>query len=399
MVLDALGSLIDKSLVVAEPVAEADSGAEPRYRLLETMRQYALDRLQAAGDDEATRTRHLDAFVALAEEARSESFGPLQGRLMKRLDLDLENLLAAHSWCGRLVDAGERDLRLVTGVFRYWLARALLSLGYRVTQEALLRSGSDGRDRLRREGLTQAGRLSARIGLHEQSIRAHAEAIDIAREIGEVDVLADALTFAGMSRTEVGDLTGARARIEEALTLSRRLGMQSERFGKAALALGELERLERNWARARAMYEAAHAQARGQGDLRLIGSSLNNLIMTSLAEGSTAGVREWLLESLELSEEVGANYQQLFPLLLSAGLAALRSDWESAARFEGAAIFHFAQLGWPLDPPDRAFADSFSARARAALGDAAFERALAQGRALAVDQALAEMRQYLNLMP
>jgi len=394
-VLDALGSLVDKSLVVAEP--EADG--EPRYRLLETMRQYALDRLQAAGDDEATRTRHLDAFVALAEEARSESFGPLQGRLMKRLDLDLENLLAAHSWCARIADGGERDLRLVTGLFRYWLARALLSLGYRMTQEALLRRGSESRDRLRREGLTQAGRLSARIGLHEQSIQAHDEAIAIAREIGAPDVLADALTFAGMSRTEYGDLAGARLRIEEALTLSRPLGTGSERFGKAALALGELERLEGHWAQARALYQVAHAQARGQGDLRLIGSSLNNLIMTSLAEGSTAGVREWLLESLQMSEEVGADYQRLFPLLLSAGLAALQSDWESSARFEGAAIFHFAQLGWPLDPPDRAFAESFSSRTRAALGDVAFERALADGRALAVDQALAEMRQYLNQMP
>ncbi len=113
-VLDALGSLVDKSLVVAEPQATG----EPRYRLLETMRQHALDRLQAAGDADVTRTRHLDAFVALAEQAKSESFGPQQGRLMRRLDLDLENMVAAHAWCDRLAGGGERDLRLVTGLFR-----------------------------------------------------------------------------------------------------------------------------------------------------------------------------------------------------------------------------------------------------------------------------------------
>ena len=392
MVLDALGSLVDKSLVVVE----SETGGELRYRLLETMRQFALDRLEAAGDGDATRSRHLDVFVALAEQARSESFGPQQGLLMKRLDLDLENLLAAHAWCGRIAEGGERDLRLVTGLFRYWLNRALLSLGYRVTQEALLRKGSAGRDGLRREALTQTGRLSARIGLYQQSIQAHDEAIAIAREIGAADALADALTFSGMSRTEHGDLAGARVLMEEALALAQQLGTGTEQFGKAALAMGELERLEGNWTGAQSLYYAALAQARQQGDLRLIAAGLNNLIMTTLSQGNTTGVREWLLESLAFSAETRAHYQRLFPLLLSAGLAALRGDWDESARFEGAATFHFEQIGWPLDPPDKAFVATFSARARAALGEAAFERSLAAGRALALDQALAQMRQYLN---
>ena len=394
-VLDALGSLVDKSLVVPE----ADTAGEPRYRLLETMRQHALDRLEAAGDGDTTRTRHLDVFVALAEQARSESFGPHQGRLMIRLDLDLENLLAAHAWCDRVAGGGERDLRLVTGLFRYWLNRALLSLGYRVTQEALRRAGPEGRDRLRREALTQAGRLGARIGLYEQAMQSHEEATAIAREIGTPEVLADALTFSGMSCTEQADLVGARVRIEEAAVLSRQLGTGSEQFGKAALALGELERLEGNWTRAQSWYEAALAQARQQGDLRLIGSGLHNLIMTSLAQGNTTGVRERLLESVAVSEELTVSYQRLFPLILCAGLAALRGDWERSARFEGVATFHIAQLGWPLDPPDRAYVESLSNRTRAALGDAAFERLHATARGLPLEEALAQMRQYLREEP
>ena len=317
-VLDALGSLVDKSLVVAEPQATG----EPRYRLLETMRQHALDRLQAAGDADVTRTRHLDAFVALAEQAKSESFGPQQGRLMRRLDLDLENMLAAHAWCDRLAGGGERDLRLVTGLFRYWLNRALLSLGYRVTQEALRRPGAGGRDRLRGEALTQAGELGARTGLFEQAMQAHDEAIAIARELGAPDILAHALTLSGLSRVEQGDLVGARVQLEEALGLSREVGSESGPFGKAALALGELERLEGNWTRALSLYEAALAQTRQQGDLRLIAFCLNNLVMTAIAQGSTAGVRERLLQAVALDEETFDinRYGRVFPLFVSAGL-------------------------------------------------------------------------------
>jgi tetratricopeptide (TPR) repeat protein len=391
-VLDALGALVDKSLVVVEP----DTGAEPRYRLLETMREFALDRLGAAGDGDATRTRHLDAFVALAEQARSESYGPQQGRLMERLDLELENVLAAHAWCERMVDGGgERDLRLVTGLFRYWLNRALLLLGYRVTQEALSRAGGAGHDRLRREALTHAGRLASRIGQYPQAMQAHDAAVALARGIGAADILSDALTFFGMSCAEQGDFAAARVRVEEAFALSRQLGADNEKFGKAALALGELERLDGHWSRAESLYEAALAQARRQGDIRLIGSNLHNLVMTALAQDSTDRVREWMLEAAGL-ELAAAPYQRVFPLLLCAGLAAVQGDWEESAMFEGVAMFHFGQLKWPLDPADKVFVESFTARTRAALGDSAFERSRAVGRAWPLEEALARMRLYVE---
>jgi len=81
------------------------------------------------------------------------------------------------------------------------------------------------------------------------------------------------------------------------------------------------------------------------------------------------------------------------------GEPALRGDWERSARFEGAATFHFAQLGWPLDPADKAYVKSVSARTRAALGDARFEQLLATGRELALDEALAQMQQYVKEEP
>jgi predicted ATPase/DNA-binding winged helix-turn-helix (wHTH) protein len=396
-VLDALGSLVDKSLVVVE----AQAGGEPRYRLLETMRQYGIDRLEAEGDRDSARRRHLDVYVALAEQARSGLLGPEQGRLMRRLDLELDNVLAAHAWCAHIVGGGERDLRLVTGLYRYWLNAALISLGHKVTQEALCRPGAESRERLRCEALTRAGNLGGRMRRFEQAMQAHDEAIAIARELGAPELLAETLTRSGSTRVEQGDLVGARLQLEEALGLSQQVGIESEPFGRAALALGELERLEGHWVRAESLYEASLSYARQQGDAHLMGFGLVDLVMTAMAQGRTAGVRERLIEAAALYEQTFAinRYGRLFVLILCAGLAALRGDWELAARFEGAATFHFAQLEWPLDPPDRAYVQSVSARARAALGDAAFERALAQGRALSLDDALAQMRKYLNEHP
>ena len=394
VVLDALGALVDKSLVVAEPQA-AD---EPRYRLLETMRHYALDLLETAGDDNVTRTRHLDAFVALAERAKSESYGQQQARMMQRLDLDLENVLAAHVWCGHVASGGgERDLRLVIGLFRYWINRALLSLGHRITREALDRSGAAGGDELRREALTIAGRLAAQLGLHDLAEQAHEDAIGIARRIGAAQMLADALTWAGAFRVEREDLALARLQMEEALEWARQVGSESEAFGTAALGLSELERFEGHWSRAEEFAEVSLAIARRKGDLRRIATNLINLIMSSTAQGRTDGVRDMLLEAMALGEHLSVVYGRVIPLMLCAALAGLQRDWERSARYEGAARFQFVQLGWPLDnPADRAYLEAFSSRTRAALGDVAFERAREAGRALPLDEVIYEVREYLT---
>jgi len=394
-VLDELGALVDKSLVVAEP----DTLGEPRYRLLETMRHYALDRLDAARDGEATRARHLDVFMTLAEQAKTELLGPHQGQWLRRLDLDHENILAAHGWCQRLADGGERDLRLVTGLGRYWNQRALLSLGYRVTDEALRRPGAERRDRLHCEALRQLGQLGSRIGLYAQAMQAHLEAVAVGREIGVTDSLAYALSGLGISYFEQGDLVGARGPLEEALALVQESEGDSYVFEVVANALGELERLEGHWAVARSLYESALPRSRQRGDLRGIEVNLGNLLMTVIAQGHVTGAREWFIELFALQDELGNESEPMLLLLCCAGIEAVQERWQQSARLEGAATFHLAQIGYPLDATDKAFMDSFSARTRAALGDAAFEAAQASGRNLTSEEALAELHQWLRTAP
>jgi hypothetical protein len=107
-----------------------------------------------------------------------------------------------------------------------------------------------------------------------------------------------------------------------------------------------------------------------------------------------------LLEAMELGEHVTAVYGQAIPLMLCAALAEVHGDWEQSARYEGAARFQFVRLGWSLDDPaDRIYLESFSSRTRAALGDFAYETAREAGRALPLEEALRQVREYLSQQP
>jgi hypothetical protein len=119
--------------------------------------------------------------------------------------------------------------------------------------------------------------------------------------------------------------------------------------------------------------------------------------MSATAQRRSEGVREMLREVMALGEHVTVVYGQVVPLMLCAALAGLECDWERSARYEGAARFQFVRLGWLLDnPADRAYLEALSARTRTALGDVAYEQARDAGRALPLDEALRQVRQYLS---
>jgi len=132
-VLDLIADLVDKSFVMV--VAEGG-----RYRLLETVRQYADERLTQSEEGDATRSRHLAFFLALVEKVAPELLGPEQAAGLQRLDLERENVLSAHGWSLRMDGGAEQDFRLVHAIKHYWFRRGLLNLGYRVTVEAVAKS-------------------------------------------------------------------------------------------------------------------------------------------------------------------------------------------------------------------------------------------------------------------
>jgi predicted ATPase/class 3 adenylate cyclase len=387
-VLDLLADLVDKSLVMVE----ADGG---RYRLLETVRQYAQERLNESGDGDQVRTRHLAYYLAFAETARPELIGPEQGAWLPRLDLERENFLSAHAWCGHAEGGAELGLRLASAVKPYWLNRGLLGLGYRITLEALARAGAQERSLTRCRGLSNAGQLSYFMGRYGEARGYLEESLAIAREIGDKGRVALVLQPLGMAALGQGDVATARTHLEEALALARELGNKRE-IAAAINALAQLHRMEGDLQTAAPLYEAFLAIARELGDRDTVAIGLLNLAMVAIGNGSRHHARRMLLEVLAIAEEIGSKPAGQSALEVSACLAALREEWQRAALFFGTAEAQSERTGLHRDPADEAFLAPLIAKVRAALGSAPFGAAEAAGRALSYEDAMVEARAWLE---
>ena len=387
-VVDLLTQLVERSLAVLE----SEGG---RYRLLETVRQYAQQRLNDSGEEEQTRAHHLAFYVGLAEKARPELVGPHQGAWLARLDLERENLLTAHAWCDKTEKGAELGLRLVHAVKPYWLNRGLLGLGHRVTMEALTRAGAQEHSLARWGGLADAGQLTFFMGHYAEARKYLEESLGIARAIGDTRSVAAVLQPLGMACLGQGDVPTARGHLQEALTLARELGNKRE-LAAAINALAQLHRMEGELDAAEPLYEQFLTLARDLRDREIIAIGLLNLAMVSIGRGAGERAREMLLEVLSIAEEIGSKAAGQSLLDVAAGLGALREKWERTALFFGAAEAQTGQTGLHRDPADEAFLTPLIAMARAALGPAAFGAAEVAGHSLSYNEAITEARAWLE---
>ncbi len=387
-VLDLLAHLVEKSLVVVEPDGE-------RYGLLETVREYAQQRLAASGEEADARSRHLAFYLALAEAARPQLVGPAQGTWLARLDLERENLLSAHAWCDRAPEGAEVGLRLASSMRRYWIYRGLMGLGHRVTTEALGRRGAEARTPARLQALFDAGQLCVWMGRYAEAQQHLEECLAMARDGGDRQMVAQVLQPLGMMAFGQGDLAGARRHSEEALALAREFGNKRE-LAAALNALAQLDRAEGRLDAAEPLYADTLALARELDDRQSIAIALLNLAMVSIARGYGDRARAMLLEASAIVDEIGSRPLGQSVLEVCAGLSAFDREWERAARLFGAVEAQAEETGLHRDPADEAFLAPLVDRARQALGPAAFAVAEAAGRALGYDAAMAEARAWLE---
>ncbi|CAG1009518.1 Putative HTH-type transcriptional regulator [Burkholderiales bacterium] len=390
-VLDLLTHLVDKSLVAMD----ADAS---RYRLLETVREYALARLDESGDGDAARTSHLRHFVALAEAALPRLSGPDQGTWLARLDLERENLLAAHAWAARAQDGGEVGLRLAYAVGNYWFVRGQPGLGLRLSAEALARPGAQQRSLARALALFDAGWHCCHVGRYDDAHSLLEESLAIARELGDRRHSARVLQPLGMAAFGRGDRGAARAHLREAVELARETGDKRDLAG-ALTGLAQLHRVEGELDSAEPLYVRAVALAREIGDRESVAIGLLNLAMVSIGRGTGDRARPMLVEIVTIATEIGSKPVGQSALDVSAGYGAWLNEWERAARIYGAAEGQAVEIGLQRDPTDEAFLLPLIARAREALGAEAFERLARAGRALSYEQGIAEARAWLVCAP
>jgi non-specific serine/threonine protein kinase len=385
-VVDLLGHLVEKSLVAVDALGE-------RYQLLETVRQYALERLEESGEASAVRDRHLAFHLDLAAKARPELVGRRQAAWLARLDQERENLLSAHSWCGRTEGGEETGLRLVSTIKNYWLNRGLLGLAHNVMVEALDRAPA--RNAARCRTLFEAGQVGYFMGRYPEARRHLEESIAIGRELGDHTVAGRALQPLGMACLGQGDLRAARAHLEEGLVCARELG-DARNVAAAVNAMAQLHRVEGDLDGAEPLLDQVLGLARGLEDRESIAIAQLNLAMTAVERRDGARAAALLVEAIAVAQATGSKPVGQSVLEVCAGLAAMRGEHATAARFYGTAEAQAAQTGIHRDPADEAFLAPWMQTARAALRDPAFAAAEADGRALAYEEALREAQAWLT---
>ena len=391
-VIDAVGVLCDKSLVVVEPLADGSV----RYRLLDTMRHFALEHLRAANEEALARELHLAHFLGLSEAAAEALAGPRQGEWLARLDRDRDNLFAAHVACDGSADGVERGLRLANALIRYWFNRDALLLGQRVMAEALARPGSGEPSPRRALAHVNHGRMLSFRGLDAEAADAFRRAIDSGRGCGAMDVVVEAMGRLGYAHMALNERAAARATLEEACAIANDLEGDRRPGAIANSNLAELERLEGNFDAARSRYEASLAIHAAKGDRQATMICLNNLAMAALALKALPEVRERSRASLLICDELDSRRGRLVVMEVCAGLAAELEDWEHAVRFDTAARRLTAAMGRRRDVVDEAFLAPRVGKARKALGRRPAQACDAQAEALDYDAAIEAMHDWLD---
>ncbi len=396
-VLDLLSHLVDKNLAVYEE----DEHGHGRYRLLETVRQYARDSLMQTGTGEAGRMRHRDYFLSLAEEAKTNLRGPEQGRWLDTLESEHGNLRAALEWCldnddkkeegegaqRNGVSSAQAGLRLAGALYLFWSTRGYFSEGRERAAAALSRSGAQGRTRARADALHGAGTLAWMQCDHASAQALFEESLALKRELGDKQGMAASLNNLGGMAKQQGDNASARTLFEESLALRREGGDK----GGIAVSLGNLGLVasdQGDLASGRALYEESLAIAREVGDKRLMGVVLVNRARLACQEKDYAASWSCLAEGLSLCRALGERRMTFFALEGCAALARAQERPQRAVQLYGASDGLRTAIGVPLPPDRREEVDQDLAALRATLGAEAFDSAWAAGRALTWERAI-----------
>jgi non-specific serine/threonine protein kinase len=296
-VLDLLSALVNKSLVLLEEAA-----GFPRYRLLETVRQFAEEHLVAAGEATLLPDRHLAHFLALAEEAAPQLTGPEQGIWLARLEREHDNLRAALHWA-REQEVAELSLRLAGALWRFWYRRGYRSEGREWLRLALALPGP-ATPAVRAMALHGAGLLAHHQGDEAEAQRLHEASLTLQRELGDSRGIATSLNALGNVALRLGDRARAKTLYAEALDLRRAAG---DRWGIASSFnnLGNVAHDQGDLGQAMALYQESLALRRELGDKRDIAASLNNMAGVMSDQGDHAQSTALYSEALALWRELG----------------------------------------------------------------------------------------------
>jgi len=323
-VLDGLAALVDQSLVRREE----EPGGEPRFTMLETIREYSLERLEASGEAATMRRHHAAYYLVLAEQADQGLHGPQQAAWTARLEREHDNLRAALAWSQGTAGSAEVGLRLVGALTWFWRIRYYQSEGRRWSQSALALPNAAQHPAARAKVLNGAGYLTAEQGDLVAALSLQEESLALFRTLGDKRGSAETLAELGATAVAQGDYPRAALLCEESVALYQELG---DRRGSAwpLLWLGNAVGTRGDYARAMALFEESLARYQEAGDIGGIGLALSNLGGTVLNQGDYVRAEALCQEALTLFREVGLEH--MIPVVL-VGLGCVAYEQGDAAR-------------------------------------------------------------------
>jgi predicted ATPase/class 3 adenylate cyclase len=295
-ILDGLASLVDKSLIRrVEP-----PGRPSRFSMLETIREFGLERLEASGDLEPVRRRHAEHFLGLAEEAEPHLTAKDQGEWLDRCDTEHANIRAALRWA---IDRGDADRaqEAAGALWRFWQQRGHLAEGLRWLQEVLAMPSGQGRTAARAKALAGAGGVAWWTD-RGASRAVYEEALAIERELGDPTRLAEALYNQAFAVAAEDDWEAAARLLDESLALFRQIGDEA-RAARILLLQVVPDASAGAWDRVVARIEEAAAIWRRLGDRLNLAFGLIWLAFAYGRAGRRADARATALEALELFRE------------------------------------------------------------------------------------------------
>ena len=380
--LDLLGRLVHKSLVVAEAVG----GGALRYRMLEPVRQYARARLDEGGEGEKVLREHAVFYLALAEEAEPEINGADRDAWRAYLETEHGNLRAALRWSLENGDP-QTALRLAGAIFWFWFHRGYWREGRGWLEEALTLPCASAPTAARADALTGLGILAWLQGDHDAARFRLEESLALCRELGYRQGLVQPLHFLSMEMLGRGDEAAARALAEESVEVARE---GEERFDLAmALAnLGLAAHTQKDYAVARPVLEECAEICRKIGDNWLLSLPYRHLGYMELREGNHERATALFEEGLNALRGVEEKWFVARAVETAAIAAAVRGDCGRAARLFGAGEALREAVGASVQEFYRPDYDRGVAAARASLGEPAWGAALAEGKAMSSGEAV-----------
>lgn len=428
-VLEQLQGLVDKSLVNVE---HGNSSTDTRYRLLETIREYGFEKLREAGEDNQIRTRHLEFFVQLVEQAKDRLRSSEQELALRELDAEYGNLRSALEWA--MESDPVRALQLSADMGRFWEARGYIREG-RVAIEKALGKALTASNELRARGLYWVSGFADREGDYAKAKAAIEESLQLSRksedkegiasallvlanvvwvqgdfaaaeatyeeliahyqELGDKHALAVVLTNLGNAVIRTGDYAAARRYEEESVAIFREL----EDHRSLVMALNNLgvvaeEQGDRD--AARRFYEECISLSRQLGEKTFIVYALNGLGHVLCLQGDLSLAWRYYRESLLLAEQTAEKRMIAYGLEGFAKVAIRLGTMETAVRLIGAANSLRQEIGAPLDPAEQAELDQDLLAIHNSLEEKEFAVAWSDGSGMTLEQALTYALKELN---